>query len=403
MYRIDLPTFEGYLLLSPPFGSLPRLGQVIGLAVLLAILLYLIIRLYRYELRFITRSWATTLLSLRMLIVAIILFVVGLKPTMRYISKETIPSHVLIAIDRSESMDITDPQRDPIEKLEVARGLKLATDLADDATLSRWITQLRALSPPTDDAYFEVLKRIDALPRKSLARGVLMPEGINLVNALGQRHKLEIVGFQQQIGVLPDSPDSLRSILLSEGKSRRESYTDLKLPLNRGKELREEYKEGLVGVIILSDGQHNWGGAPGELAYQLGHAPGKPSVPVHTIVCGARMPPPDLAIASLKATPPIVFKHGTVNLDLRLQANNVPAGTIKMTVTFPEAPELPDRKPIVETIEYDGVNQPPPRSIPVKMERAAMERLTVTIEIVPKNGGPFEDRFPENNSRQVVV
>ena len=167
--------------------------------------------------------------------------------------------------------------------------------------------------------------------------------------------------------------------------------------------MREEVKDGLIGIVIFSDGQHNWGKPPGDLAYQLGHTENKPRVPVYTVVCGARVAPPDLAITSLKATPPIVFKHGIANVEMRLPANNLPPGKIKITVAYPEAPELPERKPIVECVDFDGASQPPPRTIPVKMERAALEKLTVSVELLPNDGSKAEDRFPENNSRQVVV
>ncbi len=115
------------------------------------------------------------------------------------------------------------------------------------------------------------------------------------------------------------------------------------------------------------------------------------------------MPPPDLAIASVKANPPIVFMHGNANLDLRLLANNLPAGKLKITVTYPDAPELPPRAPVVEFVDFDGVNQPPPKTIPVKMDRAAAERLTVTVELIGKDGAKIEGRFPEHASRQVVI
>jgi hypothetical protein len=81
----------------------------------------------------------------------------------------------------------------------------------------------------------------------------------------------------------------------------------------------------------------------------------------------------------------------------------LPAGKIKITVAYPEASDLSPRLPIIEFVDFDGVNQPPPRTIPVKMDRAAAERLTVTVEIIGKDGGIIEDRFPENNIRQVVV
>jgi hypothetical protein len=400
MFRIKLPFTDGTLTLAPSLGLLTRYGELALLSLALGLLFFLIIRLYRAELRFIARRAALTLLVLRLLTVTLIFVVVGLRPTMRYVATHEIPSRVLIAIDRSDSMSVTDPQRDPAEALELARGLKLATDLASDSQLTTWIEQLNAKSVPADDAYAKVLKRMAGVPRKALAERVLSPDGINLLKGIGP---YDAVGFSQQMGDLPKDFDKIKALLAADGKSPGQAYTDLKLPLKRALELRGELQQGLLGVIVLSDGQHNWGAPPAELAALLGDAEGKPKVPVYAVVCGAKVPPTDLAIVSVKATPPTVFKHGSASLEVRLLANNIPPGKIKLTVSYPAAPELPDRKPVVEFIDHDGSSQPVPRTIPVRMDRAATETLTVTAEAVPNGGGTVDDRFPENNTKQVTV
>jgi hypothetical protein len=403
LFRIDLSSSDSYLLLTPQFGGLHPYVQVLILSAIAGLVLFLVYRLYRYELQFVAKRYSALLFALRLAMIVAVLSVVALRPSIRHITHEEIPSHLLIAIDRSDSMNVTDQQRDPIEKLKLARALNLAAGLADDKTLAGWIDRLRNLDAPTEDSYRKILERVDRMPRKAFAERALDSDGASLFKLLGDRHKLEIVGFSQQLGRMPPTLESIRGLLLPEGSKPGEAYTDLKLPLKQGLSLREELKDGLIGVVIFSDGQHNWGHPPGELAYQLGHTDSKPRVPVYTVVCGAKVPPPDLAIVSLKAAPPIVFKNGIAELDLRVAAHNLPEGKIKVTVAYPDAPELPDRKPIVEFIEFDGMNQPPPRTIPVKMERAAAEKLTVSVELLPKDGGTVEDRFPENNTRQVVV
>ena len=403
MFRIDLPTTDGALLLTPRLGSLSRYAQIAVLFFLLATILVLVWRIYRYELQFIARRAACALFILRGLVIASIFVILALKPTLRFTSTHEIPSRVMIAIDRSDSMSITDPQRDAIEKLELARGLKLAGPLADDGQIGDWIDQLKKGSLPADGAYNRLIQQMDAVPRKQLAERVLSPEGIGLLQAIGRNHQLDIVGFSQQLGELPNDLDRLRAILLADGKNPGQAYTDLKLPLKRAIEQRSDLKEGLLGVIVLSDGQHNWGASPGLLAEQLGTTENKARIPVYTVVCGSRIPPTDLAIVSVKATPPTVFKHGSTSIDVRMLANNIPEGKIKITVRYPEASDLPKRPPIVEFVEHDGKSQPLPRSIPVKMDRAATETLTVTVEAIPKDGGKVEDRFPENNTRSVTV
>ncbi len=143
MFRINLPNSDGYLLLMPQLGELPRWGQAFVLALAAGLLLFLIFRLYRYELQYVPKRYARSLLGLRLLIVGVVFTVAGLKPSIRHLTREVIPAHVLIAVDRSDSMSIADPQCEPAEKLELARGLKLAGDLADDATINGWIERLR--------------------------------------------------------------------------------------------------------------------------------------------------------------------------------------------------------------------------------------------------------------------
>ena len=403
MFRLDLFFSDGTLLLTPRFFDGSRIWQTIFLSGILALILFMIWQIYRFELQFIRKSAARFLLVLRCLIIALVFVVTFFRPMVRHTTTQVIPSRIVIAVDRSDSMSITDPQRSPLESIELAKGLKLATDLADDQKLDFWIAHLMNGGEPTDEAYRKVLQRMETLPRKHLTERVLTPEGIGLLKALSEHHQVDLVGFNQYLGEMPKDPDRIRALLASDGKVMGQSYTDLKLPLKRGIDQRTESKNGLLAVIVLSDGQHNWGEPPANYAMQLGSPENKHPVPVYAVVCGSRIPPTDLAITSVKATPSTVFKHGSASLEVRLMANNIPEGKIRVTVTYPDAPDLPKRKPIVETIEHDGVSQPRTITIPVKMDRAATETLIVTAEAMPKNGSKIEERFKENNTKQVTV
>jgi hypothetical protein len=400
MFRINLPWSDGYLLLAPQLGWVSRWWQLFFLGLILATMLFLVFRLYRYELCFIAKKAANGLLVLRLVVIALIFVVVALRPSMRYVTTKVIPSRVLIAIDRSDSMSITDPQREPVEALELARGLKLAGDLASDDKINSWIEQLNRGGAPADPAYAKVLERMGSIPRRLLAERVVTPQGINLLHALReQQHELDVVGFAQQLNELSADPEKIRSILAMDGKNPSQGYTDLKLPLKRATEARE----GLLGVVVLSDGQHNWGESPVNLANALGNADKRQPIPIYAVVCGAKIPPTDLAIVSVKATPPTVFKHGSSSIEVRMLANNIPEGKIKITVAYPDAPDLPNRKPVVEYVDHDGKSQPPTKLIPVKLDRAATETLTVTVEPMPRDGSKVDDRYPENNTRTVTV
>ena len=401
MFQIAIPGRDDSMLFSMPVEGLSRWVQAGGLFAIMVALIWAVQRLYRLERSYVQRHWAIALLACRMLVVLVVFGVATLQPQVRHVSRETIPSHVLIAIDRSTSMGIADPQRDPTEKIEAAITLHLADDLASSATLERWLLQLKQLDVPIDPAYRKVIDRIDAMSRRQLAGKVIDPAGMKLLETLGERHRLELVGFDQKLTPLPLSAESILAVLSDDAKRKTVNETDLTLPLKQAIERREALKEGLVGVVILSDGQHNRGGPIGETARKL--AAGESTVPVHTVVCGAKVAPSDLSIVSLKASPSIVFKHGTTGIEVRLQANNMPAGRFRVTLKYPETDDPAQREPIVEFIDYDGRTPPSPRTIPVKMDRAAAENLRVTVEALDEAGNVVVERFPENNTRQVMV
>src|SRR4051812_25338667 len=158
MFRLDLPFTDAHLLLTPRLGGLSRFLQVGILALILAVVLFLIFRLYRYELRLIPRRVAILFLGLRLPPVLTLFVATSLKPAAAHTITETVPSKVLIAIDRSDSMSVADAQRAQAEKLDLAKGLKF--DIA----------------------------QVDGLTRNQIVERVLAPEGANLLKAIGDKH-----------------------------------------------------------------------------------------------------------------------------------------------------------------------------------------------------------------------
>src|SRR4051794_9826291 len=120
MHRIPLPGTDAFLLLSPRWGELSPMAQVALLLLIVAVPVALVVLLYRYELRLIRRGAAIGLLGLRLLVLLLILFLLGLQPVYARTHTEELPGRVLVAVDRSDSMDVTDPQRPAVEKLRLA-------------------------------------------------------------------------------------------------------------------------------------------------------------------------------------------------------------------------------------------------------------------------------------------
>src|SRR5215831_8475976 len=101
MRRFALPIPDAELTLTPQGGAWSIVVAIAALA--------LVLWLYRYELRLISRTAAAALLTLRLLVIAMLLLVLCLQPTLAFATTNTVPQRVLIFVDRTASMDVSDP------------------------------------------------------------------------------------------------------------------------------------------------------------------------------------------------------------------------------------------------------------------------------------------------------
>src|SRR5262249_8327793 len=137
----------------------------------------------------------------------------------------------LVAVDVSDSMGVRDPQREPVEKLRLARALKLAGDLCSGDRLDDWIEQYEAKKPiqwVKDDefkddaegrekaeaerrkAHDEWRPAVDPLTPSEAARQLLSPDGVRLLARISANHKLELIGFAGAVkDATPDALDKL--------------------------------------------------------------------------------------------------------------------------------------------------------------------------------------------------
>src|SRR5207248_5886716 len=139
----DYPVHGLSITFFPRWSELSGAVQGMLLAVLCLAPAFLMILLYRYELKLVQRSTALGLLALRLAVLILLLFVLCLQPVVARMPVESIPGRVLVAIDRSDSMEARDPQRSPLDKLLLARSLNLARDICSDQELRRWIQAYR--------------------------------------------------------------------------------------------------------------------------------------------------------------------------------------------------------------------------------------------------------------------
>src|SRR5262245_12920601 len=367
-------THELGLYLTPRFGELSFGFQILFLGICFLVPVLLVVGLYLYELRLISRLSAVGLLLFRLLVITALLFLVLFQPVVGRIFTEELPGRVIVAVDRSDSMDVTDPQRDPQEKLRLAQALRLA-------------------EPP------EVLKpdlvgpKVDGLTRTDIVRRLLAPDGIRLLDQIRQRHQVELVGFAQDVWDVPaDQFDELFRQLRGEsrnGHHKSSAFTDLRLPLDLAEKRSRQDRGRILGVVLFTDGRHNWGPSPAAKALELGQS-ADDRVPVYPVAVGAAKPPPDLAVVGVKA-PPVVFKGVEAQVEARLKITGLPAGEVAVEMSSPGQPSA------VEKIQHDGQDGYHTVRFSTKFDQTGSQSLTVTARPLPG-----ETRL-DNNTRPVVV
>ncbi len=335
MPAISFPLGEWVLQTHPRFSSLGLLWQIVTIALFLCVPCLLLVWLYIYEMRLVKRITAVTLLTLRLLGVFLLWSLVMWQPSLAKVEDEEQPTRVLVALDFSASMDLTDAQRSPLEKLRIARSLGLypETKLPVAQLISEWIGhyQQKNAAPVWSDApegrrqkqlHADVLKLIEQRTRRELALGVLEGKAMKLLERLSQKHNVELVGFDHKLWKLPTQRIEEAN---REKKPSKNLSTDLQLPLSHT--LQNTSDEGdLLGVLLLSDGQHNQ--APRK-ATELGlfkksEELKERNAPIFPILVAPSEGPKDLSVLAVVVPPNDVPKDTEAQVTAKILASGLP-------------------------------------------------------------------------------
>ncbi len=339
MFPLRLPYLDAELLLTPAGAPwLPASLRLPALIALCLVPLALMLWLYRYELQLISRATATLLLCLRLVVLFVLLMLACLKPVYARDVHRELPGRVLVFVDRSASMDVTDPQRTPAEKLRLAKALKLASGLASDQQLDEWIAghaaggEMRWVKPDEarDNAarrreleaerrklHEQVIAKVDALTRTGTARRILESDGLRLFGAIAEKnHEIELVGFHREAwDVAPGKEGPSLADLFGDVDPSAAAFTNLRLPLVRALERSGPGKGKVLGIVLLTDGKQNIGGPAEVKARELGER----GVPIFPIALGATTPPPNVAIVSVRGPNHTVFKGVEADVAVRFK------------------------------------------------------------------------------------
>ncbi len=248
---------------SVQFHSLPQGLWAVGyvaLAVAGAIGVWL---LYRSEQSTVKLGMRIALAALRCGVLACVAFML-LELVLVISKRESIPSHLLVLVDTSESMGLNDPYQQD-ESLST-----LASKLGFD-----------------DTAALRKAARLE-LAKRALAK---------TLPALATDREITFYGFSQHAESIDQG--ELAS-LTSKG-----SQTAIGDALTAA--LAEHRGQPLAGVLLVTDGQSNAGEDPRKAADQAG----KQSVPIVSLAVGSEQGPSNATLAAIEADPIVFVRDST--------------------------------------------------------------------------------------------
>ncbi len=256
------------------FAALPKGAMGVGLLVAALAVLALLWWLYRRERRELSPAKRSLLVGLRVLTL-LCLAIMLIEPVLVSSRKETIPSHLALVIDDSESMKFSDPYTDNSRAAEVAAGLKLET--------------LGGKSP---------VVRLRETPRMGLVQSAL---GSNL-ESLGRGRELFV--YDLESAARPGTGEAARSRKLDSLKPSR-SVSPLGDALHGV--LSAHRGQPVAGLILATDGRSNTGEDP----IRAVEAAARQGIPVFLVAAGADEGPRNVRVSELEVSPVVFVRDPT--------------------------------------------------------------------------------------------
>jgi hypothetical protein len=369
MLSIPVPFTSWSFDFALPFPGWP--GWARGLVVLAGAVLLagLLAWLYRRETKLVPRRVGVLLLALRLAAVLAVFLTTATDPTFVVVQSREIPSRVLIAVDTSDSLRVADPQRPADEQQRIAAALNIA--------------------------------RPGEASRLKIAEHILTPDGANLLAELSKKHAVELVAFDQTSRGLPTDPAQLKAalnadrLLTPEASSSQLVYTDMKLPVAKASESASDTATSkLIGVVLLTDGRHNWGDSPLGRVQEFAAR----ELPVYPVVLAPTVAPADVAVVAAQPQASTVFKGSTVPVEVSVRVTGWPGGDIEVSMQLPPDEKGQPRPPVVETIRHRGQDQTYQFALKAKLDAAGRQSLVVSVK-----SDHAADKFPSNNTRTARV
>jgi hypothetical protein len=237
-------------------------------AIVISVLLW---RLYGWERRELKPAKRALLVGLRMLTL-LAAAIMLLEPVLVSSRRETVPSHLMLVVDDSESMRFSDPYTDNSRAVDLAARLEL---------------QSAGGKSPVD--------RLRETPRLDLVKKVLEPK----LQALGRGRELFV--YDLESAVKPGAGNLARARKLGDIQPKRPVS-----PLGDAISgvLASHRGQPVAGVILATDGRSNTGEDP----LRAAGAAARSNIPIFAIAAGADEGPRNVRLAEIEVSPVVFVK-----------------------------------------------------------------------------------------------
>lgn len=312
-----------------------------------AVAVILMVVLYRYERKLVSRRTGLTLLAMRVL-AALALVAALFEPIAERSFRETLRGRVILGVDVSESMATADRARSPENREQLRRTLDLS---------------------PTEAP--------ESLPRREVARRLLKGRWLTQVE---NDHTVDTFGFARETA--PGTPASLSEMLLRPVKPDDTSgmMTDWEPVLDEA--LKERAGAPVLGVVLITDGRRNAPPVANPAVERLKER----GIPVFPVLIGSTTPPRDAAIAAIRA-PDTIDKGQLAKVDVTVKVDGVAPGT-----EIPVMLERSGGSPLRKTVRAQPDGGRPVVTFRVPCETAGEQALAVAIGPVDGDARPDNDR-----------
>lgn len=383
------------------FNSFELSGWTILSVCTVVLAIVTIVLLFRYERRLVAPSVGNTLIALRITTLIFILLTF-LEPVLTWTFNTEKTGRLVVAVDVSDSMNTRDRHASDLEKLQLARALKMIGNKQIDDRLDRWEEAYRLNQEPPwvdEDETANPEKRaqlatsrqenleaifaeIDKLSRKEIAQRLLLNPANPILEKLQERGIVDVVLFAGD--AVAAEKTTLESNLDEVPDQVHMGLSNLSQALKASAGSSETESSLVSSYILLTDGRDNSQLNPVSTATQLGQM----QVPVFPIILGSAHQPKDISIADLDY-PQTAFKDDKPLLKARISASGYDGQDIRVVL------KEDDREIAVKTFQARGVS----KLLEFELASEDLGRHEYSIETNVLPGETRED----NNDKQFAI